>query len=349
VTDQKMQVDFLIIGQGLAGSLLAFELNQRGVKVFIIDNGLENASQVAAGLINPVTGMRFVKAMHVDFLLPTAKNYYHQLEKRFQKKFYVEKPMLRFLNSSKDYQTAVKRLKDPDYADYLGTIRQITPFKVPLLEQQQTAYLLTTQLLASLKQFFVDHQCYRQHNVAYQAIKLTDLVEYQTIKAKKIIFCEGYLACHNPWFSELPFQLVKGEILTLRNNLPLVNYLCNYGQWMMPLSQYDFRTGATFDRQTLNTQKTSEGRDYLLHSLHAALPETTKATLITQQANVRPCTLDKQPFIGLHSHYRQLAIFNGFGAKGSLHIPYYCQQFSDYLLNNKPLSDTVDIKRYYHF
>ncbi len=53
--------DFLIVGQGLAGSLLAWELMQRGAKVLIVDNGMPNASQVAAGLINPITGMRFAK------------------------------------------------------------------------------------------------------------------------------------------------------------------------------------------------------------------------------------------------------------------------------------------------
>ena len=52
--------DYLIIGQGLAGSLLTWELLQRGCKIIVVDNGLENASKVAAGLINPVTGMRLV-------------------------------------------------------------------------------------------------------------------------------------------------------------------------------------------------------------------------------------------------------------------------------------------------
>jgi len=57
-----MMIDFLIVGQGLAGSLLAWELIQRGCSVLVVDKGEENASQVAAGLINPVTGIRFVKS-----------------------------------------------------------------------------------------------------------------------------------------------------------------------------------------------------------------------------------------------------------------------------------------------
>ena len=341
-----MEIDFLIIGQGLAGSLLAFELIQQGFKVVIIDNGLENASQVAAGLINPVTGMRFVKSKDVDFLLPSAKQYYQNLEGFFQQRFYVEKPMLRILKSAQACQNAEKRLINPDYQSYLENIIESKQFNASLLEQKQTGYLLTRSLLKTLKQFFIQKQCYQQLSLDYSEIKLTSSVEYQNFRAKKIIFCEGYFAVNNPWFSYLPFQLVKGEILTLKNKRSLINKLLNYGQWMIPLDEFNFRTGATFDRENINTQNTVEGREGLLKSLYQVLPETSEAKLIKQQANIRPCTLDKQPFIGLHPKLPQLAIFNGFGAKGSLQIPYYCQQFITCLSKNSPLAVNVDIQRY---
>ena len=71
--------------------------------------------------------------------------------------------------------------------------------------------------------------------------------------------------------------------------------------------------------------------------------------VLNHQANVRPCTLDKQPFIGEHPNYPDLVIFNGFGAKGSLQIPWYCHQFTDSLLNNHPAPSSI--QRYYatHF
>ena len=86
--------DYLIIGQGLAGSLLAWELLQRGCKIMVIDNGLESASQVAAGLINPVTGMRLVKSAEVEHLLPSAMRCYEQLSQLFKQNFYIEKVWL---------------------------------------------------------------------------------------------------------------------------------------------------------------------------------------------------------------------------------------------------------------
>ena len=340
-----MKVDFLIIGQGLAGSLLGFELIHRGFKVFIIDSGQENASQVAAGLINPVTGMRFVKSADVDNLLPVAKTYYRKLENLFQQIFYVEKPMLRLLKNEKEIQNAQKRLNNSDYFAYLGSITRHKQFG-SVLEQQQTGYLLTQTLLKALQNFFINHQSYQQNLIDYQAIQLSDTVIYQQLEAKQLIFCEGYHVCHNPWFRDLPFQPVKGEILTLEHRQCLPNFLLNYGHWMIPLDDYHFRTGATFDRENINTEITDHGKQEVLNALQKVLPNTVNAKLTKQQANVRPCTLDKQPFIGLHPQHQQLAIFNGFGAKGSLQIPYYCQQFVDFLSQKKPLPVICDILRY---
>ncbi len=337
-------VDFLIVGQGLAGSLLGFELIQQGFKIAILDNGVENASQIAAGLINPVTGMRFVKSTHVERLLPTAKVYYQQLEQFFQQKFYVEKLMLRLLNSKKLRENAQKRLGKSDYHPYLGNIIKHGCFTG--LEQKQTGYLLTRPLLSCLKQFFIDQQCYQTALFAYNDLKISKIVSYKDIKAQKIIFCEGYLARENPWFSTLPFQLVKGEILTLKNILPLNNQLLNYGHWMIPLDETYFRTGATFDREQIDTKITIEAKQRLLDKLSLFVPHTLKADVIQQHANIRPCTLDKQPFIGWHPYHSNIGIFNGFGAKGSLQIPYYCQQFVQHLATHCPLSNVVDIHRY---
>jgi len=350
-----MNIDFLIIGQGLAGSLLAWELIQRDCKVVIIDNGEENASQVAAGLINPVTGMRFVKSADVDSLMPTAKQCYSRLADFFQQTYYIEKPMLRLFRSDTELTYCRKRFDDPAYQDYLDAISQpdqaiknvASPFG--FLEQKQTGYLLTRPLLASLKEFFITRKCYRQTNVDYQDIQLQPSLHWQEIFPKQIIFCEGHYAANNPWFSWLPFQLVKGEILTLKHQSQLPDKILNFGDWLIPLNNHHFRLGATFDRENLDTLPTDSGKNELLNALKPISASLARATLLNHQANIRPCTLDKQPFIGHHPQHPQLAIFNGFGAKGSLQIPWFCQKFADALVHNKHLP--ANIQRHYatHF
>ena len=95
-------VDYLIIGQGLAGSLLSWELIKQGCSIHLIDNQQENASQVAAGVINPVTGMRLVKSNDIDTLLPCARQTYQELSQFFQQDFYIEKSMQRIIRSDKE-------------------------------------------------------------------------------------------------------------------------------------------------------------------------------------------------------------------------------------------------------
>ncbi len=376
-------IDFLIIGQGLAGSLLAWELIHRGCKVTVIDNGQENASQVAAGLINPVTGMRFVKSADVDTLLPTAKHSYSQLADFFQQKFYIEKPMLRVFRSDNELNNAGKRLNNPDYQAFLGDIQPpgkainnlVTPFG--FLEQKHTGYLLTRPLLSCLKAFFVANDSYRQADFDYRNVQLSPSLRWQDIAPKQIIFCEGYQATQNPWFSYLPFHPVKGEILTLDHQAELPDKIINYGNWLIPLSDHRIRIGATFDRENLDTLATEQGKNDLLSALsyltdcHKVVrtqgltvrPELvegwevkskfdlTHTDLIDHLAGIRPCTQDRQPFIGWHPKHNQFAIFNGFGAKGSLQIPWHTQRFADALLNSAPLPHSSNIQRHYetHF
>jgi glycine/D-amino acid oxidase-like deaminating enzyme len=346
-----MDIDFLIIGQGLAGSLLAWELMQRACKVLIIDNGQENASQVAAGLINPITGMRFVKSADVDTLLPAALTYYAGLADFFQQDFYHEKPMLRIFRSQEELKFCKKRLFQAGYERYLGDMtgpgNLINNLQTPFgfLEQKQTGYLLTRPLLSCLKNFFISQDCYRRVEFDYQDMQLGPLLRWQDITAKQVIFCEGYQASKNPWFSRLPLQPVKGEILTLQHTSDLPDKILNYGNWLIPLNSHNIRIGASFDHDKLNTGITIQARDALLKSLKVIAP-AVQTILTDQQAGIRPCTQDRQPFIGKHPHYPQIAIFNGFGAKGSLQIPWYGQHFADALLKGAPLLKTCNIQRY---
>lgn len=349
------KVDFLIVGQGLAGSLLAYGLIRRGYQVMVVDNGEANASTVAAGLINPVTGMRLVKSTAVDLLLPAAQRLYQELAEQFGQTFYLEKPMLRLLRDAAEVTQAERRLQTAGYQAYLCGLKPAQAadgFNAPFgwLEQQQTGYLRTKPLLACLHDYFTARDSYCQTPFDYQELALAPKLHWRGITAQRAIFCEGHHARHNPWFSWLPFQAVKGEILSLQlatGKLP--QQILNYGHWLIPLTATQFRTGATFDHQGLDCQPTATAKAQLLDSLANVSPNLADAAVTEQQAGIRPCTLDKQPFTGFHPQHPQLGIFNGFGAKGSLQIPWYIQRFADCLagLTTPP----SDISRHYaaHF
>ena len=352
MTRNRLVVDFLIIGQGLAGSILAWELRQRGCQVIIVDNAITSASQIAAGLINPMTGMRLVKNKDIDFLLPAARSYYQNLSVFFKQPFFIDRPMLRIIGTEQEHHYGLKRLNDPSYEPYLDKFtptqsKQSFPAPFGILRQKQTGYLQTRPLLAALQQHFKLSNTYIKTQFNYEDITFgKNSICWKHIEAKKIIFCEGYQGQNNPWFSWLPFQPVKGEILTLSSSSKLPEQLLNYGFWLITTSKNSFRTGATFDRENINTKTTQQAKKTLLDALKKAAPTIATEQIINHQAHIRPATQDKQPFLGCHPKYPQIGIFNGFGAKGSLQIPWFAQRIADYLIKNQDLPTAADIKRY---
>ena len=85
-----MMYDYLIIGQGLAGTILSHTLLKNGKNVLVINQNEEkSSSNVAAGVYNPVTGMRMVKTWLADELFDFVPTFYGELERLLQEKFLV--------------------------------------------------------------------------------------------------------------------------------------------------------------------------------------------------------------------------------------------------------------------
>ena len=73
-------VEFLIVGQGLAGTALAWELIWRGRDVLVVDAGeAVTSSKIAAGLVTPITGQRLALGWRVDERLAAARPYYERV------------------------------------------------------------------------------------------------------------------------------------------------------------------------------------------------------------------------------------------------------------------------------
>ena len=77
-----MRVDYIIVGQGICGTLLSNQLEKAGQSFVVIDESRPyTASKVASGIINPVTGRRIVKTWMIDELMPFAWETYQSIGK----------------------------------------------------------------------------------------------------------------------------------------------------------------------------------------------------------------------------------------------------------------------------
>src|SRR5687768_11133966 len=101
-----MKYDFLVVGHGLAGAILTHTLQKHGFTVLIVDTEKPNsASNVAAGLINPVAGKRFAKSWLADTFIPAAETFYRNLETELNSTLFHQKPILKLFSSIEEQNT----------------------------------------------------------------------------------------------------------------------------------------------------------------------------------------------------------------------------------------------------
>ncbi len=63
-------------------------------------------------------------------------------------------------------------------------------------------------------------------------------------------------------------------------------------------------------------------------------------------AGLRPATLERRPFVGLHPLHPSIGILNGMGTKGCSLAPYFAKQLTDHLVYNMPIAPDADVKRF---
>lgn len=349
-----LKADTLIIGQGLAGSLLAWELNRRGCQAVVVDAEHEgSASLVAAGLITPITGKRIVLQENISPLLEAADLLYSELSEHFRQTFLHRIPTLRLFADSKQQATIIQRRSDPCYAGFLGppaTAGDLEGLHAPYGATwlNHTGYLDTGSLLGSLKNWL------RQNNRLIstrfdhgELVTTTNELRWRGRRFERVVFCEGYPAADNPHFPELPWAGAKGEILELRLStpLPLPHAILNWGNWLMPRSNGTYRLGATYGWSPLNQVPTTDAQSTLLASIRERIPDI-EYELLHHAAGIRPATRTRQPLLGCRSSEPRLHLFNGFGAKGGLLIPWYAGRMADFLTNGAPLPLNADLSRH---
>lgn len=344
-------LDTLIVGQGLAGSLLAWVLRKRGQQVMVIDDGhLSAASTVAAGLLNPITGQRMVKGAEVDECLSAARACYRELEQALSRPLLVEKPIWRLFQNEAERAAWQKRCNDPAYAAYLGEALPVMDSPhAPLggFVQRQTGYLDTLALLIGLREAWQGEGRYRQCLVDDTMIQIgSDGVSCDGIEARHLILCQGWRALQTPWFDWLPLTPSRGSILTLHSEAALPDVIINQGRWLMPRGRGEYRLGASYDRERLDGGPDQHELAELESALGRWFDPPPAYTVQASQSGVRPNTRDKQPLLGMHPVYPRLGIFNGFGSRGSLLIPWHAERMADHLCHGQPLPAQVDIRRH---
>ena len=325
----------IVVGGGLAGTTLAWQLRRRGLSFALVDKAeAVTSSRVAAGLMTPITGKRLTKTWRYDDLFPTAVAFYRGVESETGASFFHPRPIVRILKNDRECANYSKRR-----AEFGDLVREPDPPLDPAwfpvsdgFEMPTGAQLDVPKYLDASRAIF-GKQCVEAdiwpedvEDVAVSAdgVALSRL----GLRADYLIFCQGFAASRNPLTGHLPFRAAKGEILTVRIDEFDERRTVNNGHWLTPAGPGLWRFGATYSWGNLSNTPTDEARV----ELTAALKEMVNRPfeIVDQRAAVRPILAGQKPWIGLLDGSR-VGVFNGLGSKGSLMAPHFAGELADKL------------------
>lgn len=345
-------LDFIVIGGGLAGTILTDLLSRNGCNVCLIDEKAgSEGSKVAAGIYNPVTGRRMVKSWNIDSLNPYALKYYREKQEKLGKSFLEEINIKRIFHNSEQRKEWLEKVDFYSISEIVAD--EIAPdAEHPRLhldnggvETKESWRLDTTTFLDALHVEFTEQSIYQKGSIHYDKISIhNEILSIGDTQTRNLIFCEGYRMVNNPWFNFLTLVPNKGELLTIKVPSLKQMDLIQKGFFILPLGNDHYKVGATYNKEKVDLKPTQKAKDWLLTKLDKTIKVPYE--ILNHQVGIRPTSKDRRPMVGQHPYFRHLGLFNGFGSKGVSQIPWCAQQFINHYLDDKPLPTDIDINRF---
>lgn len=345
-----MKVDYIIVGLGLAGIAFAETLFKNHKTFVVFDNCSQQASIVAGGMYNSVTLKRYTPVWLAKEQLAVALPFYKSLEEKFNIKLDYKVQDARVLSSVEEQNNWFTASDKPALSNELST-ELVTnnnkalkaPFKLGMLKN--TGRIDTALLSKTYKKHLLDSGLLYEQSFKYAELVIKeDSVEYKTISARKIVFCEGFGMKKNPFFKDLPMQESKGELLIIKAPKLKIDFLAKGPVFVMPLGADLYKVGATFNWNDKTNLTTEAGKNELLVKLKSFV--NTDFEINKQLAGVRPTVKDRKPLLGTHHQYKNIAIFNGLGTRGVMIAPYAAPFLFNHLEFQDDLPKELAISRF---
>jgi glycine/D-amino acid oxidase-like deaminating enzyme len=336
--------DYIIVGSGVSGLSLQKAITDLGKDFLVISDHSQQASHVAGGLINPVMLKTGKPVWNIDEFLEYAKQFYIS----FNPDSFKSYPIHRVFNSIAEQNKHLSLINTTNQKYVTGDLVKPyhhiqAPHKMSLVEGGGVANI--QEILKSEA-----HSLQSKHQFVNSTFDVTELnfnrdhIDYDSHKAKHIIFAEGAGVVNNLFFSKLPIEGNKGEYLLIESEALQLNAILKNKYFLIPLGNNVYKYGATYARNQFNNKPTEEARKELKTYLDKMV--SCPYQIVDQVAGLRPTVKDKKPIYGTHPNYKNLHVFNGMGSRGLLMAPLLAKELLEHIEFGNPLRSEIDLNRF---
>jgi glycine/D-amino acid oxidase-like deaminating enzyme len=306
----------LIVGQGIAGTLLSFMLYRRNIPFMVIDMPASNPTSYTSGaVLNPYSGKTKPGVQRRSVMYDTAIGIYREMES-FLGIPLVSDGSLVFFDSDREPQPdQVESFRD--FFQHFETVHICDP----------VAMVHNEVLLKAWNTFLKSGGLLMESVFEEQSLTPgEDAVAYKGAYWHAVVYCNGVAARDSNYFSPLRFTRNRGEVLYLHiNGLP-EQVIFNKGKTrLIPKGNGLYWCGSNYnwDFEDMIPDERWKAETIALLQSWMKLPfEEVEHTCAE-----RPTTVGQIPFIGWHPLYKRIGICNGLGTKGFSAGPLWITDF----------------------
>ena len=345
-----MNVDFIVVGRGLAGSTLSLKLVDAGYSIVSIDDpALSSCSKVSAGMINPLVFFRLTLAWRAKEAIAVARDFYTSVEERSGMSFFHQTGMGRVFGSQHEADTWKKLCHDANFQSHLGEPGSFEPgenikarFGAALVKT--AGHLDTQTYLKAVTNLLSQRATLLEEKFNAEELHFSqDGVRYKAYSALGIILSEGWKASECRWFGNLPFKPAKGESIVVRaEGLPDLPF--SGGVFAIPIGDKLYKIGGTYEWGKLDETPSAHQKEDLVKRLSNLI--SVPFELVQHVAGIRPTISDRRPLLGQHPEIDSLYIFNGLGTRGAMMAPLLAEEMTQLLLYKKAIPTEASISRF---
>ena len=342
--------DYLIIGLGLSGASIAFRLEKANKSFLVYDDESQEASKVAGGFMNPVILKRFTLAWKADEQMAKAVPFYEEMEALLGKNFMGPLEIYRRFSSVEEQNNWFAAADNPRLAPFLddklvSKVSPQIPGKYSFGKVLNTKRIDPRNLLESYAEHLRKQGSLKKESFDHESLEIfEDGIAYKGIRAKNIIFCEGFGLLKNPYFKYLPLRGNKGEYIIIKAPGLDLQVGVKSSIFIFPAGEDHFAVGATYSNTDKTPGPTTAAREELVEKLRDLIDVDFE--VVEQVAGLRPSTIDRRALVGRHPVHRNLYCCNGFGSRGILLAPMISEELLNYIEKDEELTPEIDISRF---
>ncbi|ASK32018.1 FAD-dependent oxidoreductase [Chryseobacterium sp. T16E-39] len=340
-------VDYIIVGDGYAGLFFAHQLIKNNKSFVIFSEGRKSASQVSAGIINPVVLKKFttfwLAQEQIDFL----KESLREIESYTGKNYLINAPIHRVFHDESEQKLWLKKSDNSELSGFLNKdFYDLDGINNPFHtgKVNQSARLNVNGFFGDLFNYFNEHGQLIKEKFEYEKVNALDSV-YKDISFKHIIFCEGMGVKNNPYFSDIAVIPNKGHHIRVKLLQAIqTDVTIKKKHFLFPIDGGLHFYGGTYDREQLHNHIDDSAVEQLRRGLSEVYPGDFEVSEV--HFGFRPTVKDRRPIIGNHPEYRNFYVLNGLGARGILNGCYFSQSLYQHIEEGISLPDEVSLSRF---